>query len=167
MHMARMGFDVYAFDLSDSGLSRLTREAEDEGLDIKIKKGDMLSLPYDDAFFDCVLAFHSIYHTDYKGLSKVLSEIRRVLCEGGEAYITLNSKESDEWRLLEEAKIDDFTLMKTEPGDVDLPHTYLSYEEVMQVLARFTIVQVQQIFDYGETKKHAHFHIKLQKPTDG
>ena len=163
LYLSRNGFDVYAFDLSDSGLLRLKREADNEKLVVHITKGDMLSLPYADEFFDCVLAFHSIYHTDYKGLNTVISEIHRVMKIDSEAYITLNSKENDAWNQPDDTRIDAFTLIKTEPGEVKAPHTYLSFDEVEEILALFTVMQIQQIFDYEEDKKHAHFHIKIRK----
>jgi len=53
--------------------------------------GDMLTLPYDSGSFDCVLAFHVIYHTDRTGIERVISEIHRVLVQGGEVYLTFNS----------------------------------------------------------------------------
>lgn len=52
----------------------------------------MTSLPYEDGKFDCVVCFHTIYHTDYSGMKNAISEIRRVLSDKGEAYITFNSK---------------------------------------------------------------------------
>ena len=34
LYLSRNGFEIYAYDLSDSGLSRLKREADDERLHI-------------------------------------------------------------------------------------------------------------------------------------
>ncbi|MBN2532739.1 MAG: methyltransferase domain-containing protein [Spirochaetales bacterium] len=166
LYMARLNFDVYAFDLSDSGLSRLADEAEKNMLSINIKRGDMLDLPYDDDFFDCVLGFHSIYHTDYEGLQKVISGIYRIVKKGGELFITLNSKESDVWQQYgqyADKKIDEYTLIKTETAETAVPHTYLDYKEVLELLSGFSIIRIQQIFDYFEDRKHAHFFITCRK----
>lgn len=50
LYLARIGFEVYAFDLSVDGLSQLAKEAELQNLEIKIKNGDMLDLSYGSNF---------------------------------------------------------------------------------------------------------------------
>ena len=161
--LAGCGFEVDAFDLSESGLEQLKIEAEKQKLDINITAGDMLELPYKDKSFDGIVAFHAIYHTDYKGLEKVISEIHRVLKENGGLYLTLNSKEGHAWKIHAARRIDDYTLLKTEGPEIDVPHTYLSYEDVLQVLKKFRINKIQQIFDYWGDRKHAHFFIECSK----
>ena len=163
LYLAEAGFSVHAFDLSKSGLARLTQEAKARNLDIKITFGDMIYMPFEDGLFDCLLAFHSIYHTDYQGLEKVVSEINRVLTQGGEIFLTLNSKENDAWNSHTYEHIDQFTLLKDETTEKDVPHTYLSYQEVLDLLTDFKILKIQQIFDYWENKKHAHFFIRCRK----
>jgi 2-polyprenyl-3-methyl-5-hydroxy-6-metoxy-1,4-benzoquinol methylase len=55
LYLAENGFDVYAYDLSESGLARLTAEARKSKLEVKIQKGDMIDLPYETDSFDCIL----------------------------------------------------------------------------------------------------------------
>ena len=161
--LAKTGFSVSAFDLSENGLSLLKKDAEREKLNIDIKLGDMLTLPYENEFFDCVLAFHSIYHTNYDGLVNVISEISRVIKKDGQTFITLNSKDSDAWGLYSDRRIDEYTLIKTEGPEVDVPHTYLEYADVLNLMKEFQILRIQQIFDYWEGRKHAHFFVTAQK----
>ena len=42
-YLANNNFNVYAFDLSESGLLQLAEEANKRNLNINIEKGDMLS----------------------------------------------------------------------------------------------------------------------------
>jgi SAM-dependent methyltransferase len=119
----------------------------------------MLTLPYEEAFFDCLLAFHSIYHTDYAGLVRVISEISRVIKKDGQIFITLNSKDSDAWALYSDRRIDEYTLLKTEGPEVDVPHTYVDYADVLHLMKEYEILKIQQIFDYWEDRKHAHFFV--------
>ncbi|MGE5573034.1 MAG: class I SAM-dependent methyltransferase [Bacteroidota bacterium] len=51
--------------------------------------GDLASLPFDDGSFDAVLAYHSIYHVDSKGMAAAISELHRVMKPGAEVYLTL------------------------------------------------------------------------------
>ena len=163
LYLANNNFDVYAFDLSESGLRQLKEEAKRMNLGVNVKQGDMLSLPYEDDCFDCILAFHSIYHTDYEGLKTVVSEIKRVLGKGGEIFLTLNSKESDAWKSPSHKKIDQYTIVKDETTEENVPHTYLSYGEVLDLLKDFSLSKIQQIFDYWGDKKHAHFFISCSE----
>ena len=92
LFFAREGFSVDAFDLSASVLEPLRAEAADKKLNISVRTGDMISLPYKDDSFDCLFAYHVISHTDTAGIKKILSEIKRTVKSGGELYVTLCSK---------------------------------------------------------------------------
>ena len=159
LHLAKMGFAVSAFDLSEDGLAQLKREAQKEKLNIETRLGDMLSLPYENEAFDCVLAFHSIYHTDHAGLVKVISEIHRVTRKDGQVFVTFNSKDSAAWELFSDRKIDEYTLYKTEGPEVDVPHTYVEYVDVVKLMKDFQILKIQLIIDYKQDRKHAHFFV--------
>ena len=89
---AKQGFQVSAFDLSEDGIDHLEQWAKGERLQIRLHLADMLNLPYDDASFDCIFAYHVISHTDTQGMKTILQQIRRILKPGGEIYLTLCSK---------------------------------------------------------------------------
>ena len=40
---------------------------------------------------------------------------------------------------------------------MDVPHTYLEYKDIVNLLKDFQILKIQQIFDYEEDRRHAHF----------
>jgi SAM-dependent methyltransferase len=163
LYLAKLGFSVSAFDLSADGLSQLKQTAQTENVNIDLMLGDMLNLPYASAYFDCLLAFHSIYHTDYTGLTRIIAEIYRVTRPSGEIFITLNSKEADAWNLYSQRRIDEYTLLKTEWAEVDVPHTYLEYKDILILLKDFQILKIQQIFDYEEDRRHAHFFVTASR----
>lgn len=64
---AQQGFNVLAIDLSDYGMNNLKEWADKENLNVDIKVGDMMALPYADNSIDCVFAYHVISHTDTMG----------------------------------------------------------------------------------------------------
>ncbi|MBN2352677.1 MAG: class I SAM-dependent methyltransferase [Spirochaetales bacterium] len=154
--LAQNGFDVCAFDLSKEGVAEL-------GLRVETAVGDMLDLPYAEDAIDCVVAFHSIYHTDLEGLRRVVARIRRVLVPGGELFVTLNSTKSDAWRLFADRRIDDHTLLKTEGPEVDVPYTYLDFDDVSSLLDEFTILNIREIIDFWEGRRHGHFFVRCRK----
>ena len=104
---ARNGFDVSAFDISQDAIDRTRKWLEEENLKCDYKIGDMLNLPYKDNSFDCILCRNVISHTDTEGMKVIVNEIKRVLKENGECYLTLGSKKTwgfnqDSWQTFTE-----------------------------------------------------------------
>lgn len=136
---ARSGFEVAGFDLSPIGLARLRGMAAAEGLDILTAMGDLRELPFPDGSFDCVLAYRSIYHCDFRGLADSVGEVLRVLAPGGELFANFLSKESSYYASAEGAGPDPRVRMKLEEGGALLPHCYLDEEELRELLSGFDI----------------------------
>ena len=90
--LSRAGIEVWAVDMSPAGLSFAQKEAEDTGLTINFKQGEMTSLPFEDASFDYVLAWNVIYHGVHEVVRKSLAEIHRVLRPQGWLQCTMLSK---------------------------------------------------------------------------
>jgi len=87
---AKNGFKASAIDLSESSITYVKEQIKEKGLDnIDARVEDMTELSYENQSFDCVICFHTIYHTSYDGVVKALREINRVLIatEGHEAGI--------------------------------------------------------------------------------
>jgi len=163
--LATLGFSVSAFDLAEDGIDKLRSKVHDSDLNISIQVGDMLNLPYEPESFDCILSMFTVQHTDMKGLKIILKNIYTALKPTGEAFITLTSKKSDAWEKHRDSRIDDNTLIKTEGSEVNVPHTYLNYDEVIGHLNDFNILKIQEIITYlpKQEKKHAHFYCLLSK----
>lgn len=163
--LAQNGFMVDAFDLSLDGLQNFQEKIRGKNLSITITAGDMLDMPYGRDMFDCVLAFHAIHHTDLVGLKKTIKNIYDVLKPGGEVFLTLASKEGDSWKKHANSRINNNTLIKTDGPEIEVPHTYLNYEETRELLKDFQLIKIQQIIRYlpSQDKKHAHFFVLLQK----
>ena len=123
----------------------------------------MLSLPYEDNYFDCVLAYHSIYHTDSSGIKKVISEIHRVLKKDGEAFITFISKNNPSFTLSSNKKIDENTIIKTEGIEANIPHYYVNVEDIKYLLKDFKIIKIRQIEDVSEGNGGWHYIVNIKK----
>ena len=59
-YLSKEGFDVYAFDGSESAVARVNNRLEKEGLKADLRVRDALELDYEDDFFDCVIDSVSI-----------------------------------------------------------------------------------------------------------
>ena len=104
LHVARNGFKVHGFDASASAVERATQLLHDEGLRADLKVHDMLEpLPYPGMFFDAGLATRVIHHTLVGNIKRIVSEVDRVLKNGG--YVLLQVPEyEDHERVLREAQ---------------------------------------------------------------
>jgi ubiquinone/menaquinone biosynthesis C-methylase UbiE len=164
---AKQGFNVSAIDLSDYGMNYLKQWAEKENLNIDIKLGDMISLPYSDNSFDCVFANHVISHTDTKGAKQVINEISRVLKQGGEVYTSMCSKESWDFKESGFPKIDENTVINKEEGpEKDVAHFYANLDDILSLFSDFNIERVRHI-DYcyinSQKQEIKHFYINASK----
>jgi SAM-dependent methyltransferase len=161
--LSQMGFEVDAFDLSPTAIEELTSKIERLNLTIRTKIGDMLELPYANGYFDSILAFHSIYHTDMQGLLNVVGEMKRVLVDGGEIFFTLNSKRNPSFNNPTNKIIDEHTILKTEGLEKDIPHTFVDYDDIKMILEDFQIIKIQQIEDIFEDISSWHYFILIKK----
>lgn len=163
LFFAKHGFSVSGFDLSPEGVDQLNKNALEQNLQIETRVGDMLNLPYADNHFDCLLSYHSLYHTDTNGIRRALSEVARVLRPSGEAYITFNSKLSPSYADPDSIRIDGNTLIKTNGIEANVPHFYVDYDELKSLLSAFEIISLRLIYDYWKENLGVHFHAHLNK----
>jgi 2-polyprenyl-3-methyl-5-hydroxy-6-metoxy-1,4-benzoquinol methylase len=137
VYMASKGFDVTAVDLSDYAVNHLREWAEKVSLDIKAVVCNMLSLPFKDNSFDCVIAYNVIYHTDTKGFIASLDEIRRIIKPNGEMFITLISKNTHSYQHADLYKrVDENTILRDEhETEKNVPHFYVDIEDIKRLFS--------------------------------
>ena len=162
----RNGFSVSAFDISPEAVESTGKQASEAGLRFDLKTGDMLSLPYGDASFDCVLGWNVISHTDTEGVRKTLSEILRVLRPGGECYVTLGSKAAWGWQQ-DWPLVDVNTKIRLEDGPENgIPHFYADWDLIDELFGSFEILGVTHVEDRGRNNPGVHYHVHARKPSD-
>ena len=161
------GFDVSAFDISENAVERTKNWANELNLNIDIKTGDMLDIPFGDESMDCILCMNVISHTDTKGTYKIADELKRVLKSGGECYLTLGSKETwgykQNWPV-----VDENTKLRDEQGpEYMVPHFYADYDLIYKIFADFDIIDVKHVGTYyvhdGQKHESYHWHILIRK----
>lgn len=167
IYFAQQGFEVSAFDISEYGVNYLKDWANKENLDIDVVIGDMVELPYKDNSFDCIFAYHSISHADTQGIKQVISEMERVLIQGGEIYTSMCSKASWEFSKSEFPRVDENTVIKKEDGpENDVPHFYVNREDILSLYHHFTIDRIRHTdycFINGEKTDIKHYYINANK----
>lgn len=160
---AKNGFDVTAFDFSKEGLDKIESFADQLNLEIDLVNGNMNRLPFSSQSFDFVVAYNSIYHTDYDGLIRTIYEIKRVLKANGEAFITMISKNDKSFLDGSGSLIAENTLMKKEEDGSVLPHFFVDEEYIYKLFKSFHIISLKQIEEFHEDKTFFHYAINLRK----
>ena len=161
--LAKNGFDVIAQDLSVDALNKIKDKIKEDNLPIQFVNRDMTELVFPAVSFDCILAYHTIQHSNFVGLQKVVTLIHAILKKDGEAFLTFASKKSDSWQKFPESHIDENTLIKNEEPEIGIPHTYLNAEQVQETLRDFSIIQMEEIIKYLPNKKLSHFYTLVKK----
>jgi ubiquinone/menaquinone biosynthesis C-methylase UbiE len=142
---AEAGFETSAIDLSKDAVEKAKRWVSEEGLKVDFKTGDMLSLPYKNEAFDCLLSYYVITHSDTAGVKKTVGEIYRVLQKGGECYLTLQSKDSWGWKQ-RWPRVDANTYLRMEEGpEYEVPHFCAGYNDIFKLFEDFSIIQLKKI----------------------
>ena len=162
------GFNVKSFDISEVAVEKTKNWAEEEGIEVETKTGDMLELPYDDSSVDCIYCRNVISHTDTEGMKKVIEELKRVLRKGGECYLTLGSK--DTWGFKQEnwPLVDPNTRLRMEEGpEYKTPHFYVDYKLAKELFKEFEIINIYQVINYHEKEDKVldsyHYHLLIKK----
>lgn len=165
---AKNEFVVSAFDISSDAIEETRRLAVKEKLELDYQIGDMLHLPYADESQDCIYCRGVIIHSDTAGIKEAIAQLHRVLRKDGECYVTLCSKDSDEWRY-NWKQIDENTKIKEEEGpEYGIPHFFADYNLIFELFRDFQIQSVQQVVDYydsntGQHEACFHYHILIRK----
>lgn len=163
LHMAELGFEVTAYDLSETGLNLLKEKASKMKLSIHTVNGNNERLPFNDSSYDCLLAYHSLYHSDSIGMIKIVSEMYRVLKSGGEAYLTLISKSHPDYSMDNLKAIDSNTRMKPEEDGSIIPHYFIQFDEIEKLLHPFQVIKIKHVEDFFHGKSSWHYFVHCRK----
>jgi SAM-dependent methyltransferase len=87
--LANLGMHVYGVEISEDICARATERMRRLGVPVDARVGRNCRLPFDDAFFDHVVACHSCYYLDPgTDFSDNVREIARVLRPGGRLVLS-------------------------------------------------------------------------------
>ena len=165
LFFAKNGFKASAIDLSESSITYVKEQIKEKGLDnIDARVEDMTELSYENQSFDCVICFHTIYHTSYDGVVKALREINRVLKDKGEAFISFNTKDNPHY--VKEKTVDGYTMIATEGHEAGIPHCYVDENDLFGLLQDFEILSMNKEINYvrkGKETHGVHFYVHVAK----
>lgn len=141
LYLARGGFEVRGFDVSESAVREVERKLDGSDLDADASVADFSeAFPYEDGSFDAALAFRSIHHADLATIQHSVDEMFRVLRSSGLVYAQVPTYEK-----LRELKAAGEAFEELEPGtnvplegpEEGVPHHNFRREEVLEVFSAF------------------------------
>jgi len=141
--LAKEGFDVQGLDTSPAGLKYATDWAEREKVTLTLTMGEMGHLPFDNDFFDLVVAWNVIYHGTADYIRQTVGEIKRCLKPSGYLLCTLISTRHSKHGLGQE--IERGTYIIAEEGEKSYPHHYFDREEISRYLKAFALLKCEHV----------------------
>ena len=156
IYLAMKGFEIYATDISPTGLKIVREKAKSLRLNnIHLKQHDMRSIPFPDRFFDVVVCTWAIYHGTLKEIQTTINEIYRVLKTGGTVITDFLPVESESYGLGQE--IDKNTFVGAKESEEDVPHHYTTREGIKDLFSEFRQLKIRMSTKYypgGKGKQH-------------
>ncbi|MDP8247413.1 MAG: class I SAM-dependent methyltransferase [Candidatus Tritonobacter lacicola] len=132
-HLVDAGFEVCGCDSSEEALAIAGNLIEEAAF----KRCDMTSLPYQDEYFDGIICNHVIQHGTMAEVGQAVSEIRRVMKQGGRLLLVVVSTEHPKYFTGRE--IEPNTRINTDAVDGEIPHHFFTEEELLSLFADFEI----------------------------
>ncbi len=156
--LAKLGYEVYSFDKHQSAINACSKNLKEIGATPRLQRADFYKrFPYKDSSFDAVYCFQAIYHGKIEQIMSALSEMRRVLKEGGYFFCTFmrfedlyydksknsyyffvesNKKKIKVWTKKDE-KQPHLTYYTDKSWEYGVPHYYASKEEIRCIMSQY------------------------------
>ncbi|MGP8068461.1 MAG: class I SAM-dependent methyltransferase [Candidatus Bathyarchaeia archaeon] len=149
VYLARMGFEVYGFDWSDAAITIAKQELSKEKLSASLTVWDMndAPLPYDDDFFDAVIAVKVLHHTYLEKITRIASEIARITHTGGYVYIESPTYEEAMRQKLEGVRFDEpepGTFIPLNGEEIGIPHHHFRLDEILKTFIDFRPISFEE-----------------------
>jgi 2-polyprenyl-3-methyl-5-hydroxy-6-metoxy-1,4-benzoquinol methylase len=146
VYLSKKGFETYGFDVSQVAISLAHEWLQEEGLHATIIKHQMEeSFPYEDSFFDAVIATQVIHHNRMREILLTVGEIERVLRSGGVLFVSfpilskVPSEGDKDWKL---EQIEPGTYIPQRGPEAGIPHHYFTEDEIYRVFANFDLQSI-------------------------
>lgn len=104
IYFAIKGFNVTSVDISDYAIKYVSDLAKKNKVRINAICGDFYEIDFEKDEFDCVFLRNVVSKQTKAQFKKLLNRITKLLRTGGELYITIPSKNSWEYKKLQESK---------------------------------------------------------------
>jgi tRNA (uracil-5-)-methyltransferase TRM9 len=158
------GLEYYGVDFSDKMLDFARKNAENLGIKARLSKADASKLNFDDEFFDCAIFISSLHCIEGEKIrKKALSELFRVLKQGGEAMISVWNKEAKASLKEVEGK-EGFIDWKKDYITLKRYYYFYDEDELIYLLKEigFEIIKVSTYGEEGHARKNIVVYVRKE-----
>lgn len=163
--LAKESFQVYASDISESGLKITKERLQKDHLKAVLKNASMENQPFPDDFFDGVISFGVFYYNTSEGYQKAVDELYRILKKGGRAFVF--TRTTDDYRFGKGREIgkNTYILDIGETNEKGIIQYFLSKKDISRIFSKFKEITIGKtettLFDLE--KKNSDWIIKIEK----
>jgi ubiquinone/menaquinone biosynthesis C-methylase UbiE len=164
LFLASKGFEVYATDLSQTGIEIARDKAKSLGLaNIHFQQHDMKEIPFAGGFFDAAICVWTIYHNRLADIERTLDEIFRVLKPGGmfvTDFLSISDSTFGSGREIERN-----TFVGQKKGEEDVPHHYVSRAEIVRMFSKYKSIKIRagsKSYSDGEGKEYTRRYYNVE-----
>lgn len=158
LFLASKGFKVKALDLSEDGLKKLKRFADDQGLRVETELADLSNWSVDGSY-DAFVATSILQHLSSEEALRLLAEVKTHTNVGGLNAVSLFTKDSERYRLDRE---EDPEAFYPDPGW--LKEYYRDWEIIDH--AQYEAELIGKTHPDGSPMKNIMERILARKPTE-
>jgi SAM-dependent methyltransferase len=111
---------------------------------LKVWNMAILPLPYQDEFFDAVIAVRVIHHAKLATISAIAKEIHRITAKGGYLYLQVPTEQKGQ-RVLKEQKcerLEERTFLPLEGEEAGVVHHYFTSEELISLFESYNLMDL-------------------------
>ncbi|MBN1692136.1 MAG: class I SAM-dependent methyltransferase [Dehalococcoidales bacterium] len=172
---AEQGFDTYGIDISEEAIEIATENIARKGLKAHLGVGDLKKLPFESRYFDVAVSYGVLDHVLFTEAKEIMSEIWRVMDNGGYIYITLRSTEDAECGRGEEVANNTYVLQ--EGYEKGIIQHFFDLAEIKGLLKDFNVFDIElheesfpDIFTvdkaFTQSSKGVKRHLDLSNPVN-
>ena len=134
---AEHGYETCGIDIDKDQIIMAKDFEIEHNLNLRIKEGDMKSLPFEDGSISFIYSYNSIFHMCKEEIGTAVKEIHRVLPKGGLAFINFAS--TNDGRATVGEKVRDGEYLQVERGQKIL-HSFFEENEAEKYFEGFKVI---------------------------
>lgn len=139
--LSEKGYQAACLDSSSEAVRLCEKWLAEKNITADVRLGNFLeNLPYEDGYFDAVIAVQSIHHAEIENIRKLVGEIKRVLRPGGLIFVTVPS--APDPRVSYNA-IAPFTLVPQTGTEKGLVHYYFMPVTLLGTFSDFKVINLK------------------------
>ncbi len=162
LFLAKQGFNVVGFDISQTALRKLVTRSKNESLEnLLVVNNEMTRLPLANESFDAVVSTNVLHHAVMAEIRRAITEVYRVLKHGAVGFLMTLS--DHDYKNGTGKCIEPGTYVMTDGDEAGIIHHFFSEKELLACFGIFEDLSVSEELIPLENGSRGHFHLTFRK----